>query len=78
MNKIPMRAKHTIKDLRVRNGITQSQAAELLNVSVPTLRSWEKDSSSLRYDKMLQISEIYDIPLDYIFFGQNNAFSVIS
>lgn len=76
--KIPANAKHTIKDLRVRAGITQSQAAKLLGVSEPTLRNWEKDSSGLKYEKMVRISEIYNIPLDYIFFGQDNAFCVTS
>lgn len=72
---IPMYAKHTIKDLRVRAEMSQTSAAKRLGVSEPTLRKWEGNSSVISYKDMQQIADMYHIPLDYIFFGDNNPFS---
>ncbi len=72
---IPFEIKHSVLDLRVRAGLSQAQAAARLGISEPTLRKWENDSSVLSYKDMLRISKLYGVPLDYIFFGPNNAFS---
>ena len=55
----------------------QEEAAELLDISVMTLRALERDSSKIDYSMILKIEQIYNIPQDYIFFGNNTAFSVI-
>lgn len=75
---IPFEIKHSVIDLRVRAGLSQAQAAAKLGISEPTLRKWENDSSVLSYKDMLRISKLYGVPLDYIFFGPNNAFSEIT
>ncbi|MDD7693632.1 MAG: helix-turn-helix transcriptional regulator [Lactobacillaceae bacterium] len=75
---IPFEIKHSVLDLRVRAGLSQAQAAARLGISEPTLRKWENDSSVLSYKDMLRISKLYGVPLDYIFFGPNNAFSEIT
>lgn len=75
---IPFEIKHSVLDLRVRAGLSQAQAAARLGISEPTLRKWENDSSVLSYKDMLRISKLYGVPLDYIFFGPNNAFSEIA
>ena len=75
--KIPNNLKFTLRSLRVRVGMKQEQAAELLGISVMTLRALERDSSKIDYSMILKIEEIYHIPQDYIFFGNNTAFSVI-
>lgn len=75
---IPFEIKHSVLDLRVRAGLSQAQAAAKLGISEPTLRKWENDSSVLSYKDMLRISKLYGVPLDYIFFGPNNAFSEIT
>lgn len=72
---VPQEAKHTIRDLRIRANMSQSSAAKALGISEPTLRKWENDSSSLTFRDMQRIAELYNIPLDYIFFGPDNAFS---
>ncbi len=64
---VPLNIKHSILDLRVRAGMSQSQAANKLGISEPTLRKWENDSSVLSYKDMLRISKLYGVPLDYIF-----------
>ena len=72
---IPTNVKHTLKDLRVRSGLSQQQAASMLDVTAPTLRKWENDSAGLSYRVIEKIEKIYSIPKEYIFFGTNNAFS---
>lgn len=72
--KVPVYLKHTIRDLRVRKGLSQSDAAKMMGVTEPTLRRWEKDSSGLTMQQIWKISKMYSIPQDYIFFGSNNDF----
>ncbi|WP_158592448.1 MULTISPECIES: helix-turn-helix transcriptional regulator [unclassified Lactobacillus] len=74
--KVPNNVKHTIKDLRVRAGLSQWEAAEALNISRTTLQTWEKDATKLSIRDISIIAALYKIPTDYIFFGPNNAFSV--
>ena len=75
--KIPNNLKFTLRSLRVRVGMKQEQAAELLGISVMTLRALERDSSKIDYSMILKIEEIYHIPQDYIFFFFYTTFSVI-
>lgn len=71
---VPTEAKHTIKDLRVRAGLSQSEAATKLGVTPPTLRKWENDSSVLSYRQMNEIADLYHISLEYIAFGDDEVF----
>lgn len=71
---ISTKVKHTIKDLRVRAGLSQSEAATKLGVTPPTLRKWENDSSVLSLRQMKEIANFYHIPLEYIAFGDDEVF----
>lgn len=73
--RIPIKAKHTLRDLRVRAGLNQHTAAKRLDISKPTLMRWERDSSNLRISEIDKITNVYHVPQDYIFFGNNNAFN---
>lgn len=75
--KVPYFLKFTLESLRVRKGWTQEKAANELGMGRDKLRIYEKDSSKLEYETILKIEEIYNIPQDYIFFGNSTAFSVI-
>lgn len=70
----PIYLKNTLKSLRTRIGLDQQKASELLGISQPTLRSWEKNSSQLTWDDIQKVCKVYRIPQDYIFFGTDNAF----
>lgn len=77
---IPFELKHTIRDLRTRQNLTLTEAVKgLRSVGVKTtdrtLGKWEQDSSVLTWSQMQKFAEFYKIPVDYIFFGPNNAFS---
>lgn len=75
--KIPYYLKFTLASLRIRKGWSQREAASKLGMGRDTLRSYEKDSSKLDYETIEKIEKVYNIPQDYIFFGEDTAFSVI-
>lgn len=75
MGSVPVTLKNTLRSLRAKYRYSQEDAAARFGVSVPTLRAWEVDSSNLTYREMLKAQDIYNTPIDYIFFGSELAFS---
>lgn len=71
---IPIEVKHTIKDLRVRAGLSQYEACAKLGITPPTLRKWESDSSNLSLRKLEAISNLYQIPIEYIYVGPDDYY----
>jgi transcriptional regulator with XRE-family HTH domain len=72
---VPVFMKNTLRSLRTKLGYSQKAAAKLLDISVTTLRSWERDSSKITYADIKRIENIYNISSDYIFFGKELAIS---
>lgn len=52
---------------RVNAGFTQEDVARALNVGKQTVVSWEKGNSEPKISQAKQLSELYSMPLDYIF-----------
>lgn len=52
---------------RVNANLTQEEVAKALNVGKQTIVSWEKGKSEPKMSQSRQLSELYGIPLDYIF-----------
>lgn len=75
METVPNEVKHTIRDLRVRANMTLKDACGELKITIPTLQKWEKDSSVLPLKKVQRLAALYEIPLEYIFIGPNDAFA---
>lgn len=57
---------------RVNAGLTQEAVAKALNVGKQTIVSWEKGSSEPKMSQSRQLSELYKMPLDYIFLPQKS------
>lgn len=57
---------------RVNAGLTQKDAANLMDVDRSTIRRWEKGEKIPDYDESKRLSQIYNIPLDNIFFGKKS------
>ena len=74
---IPTELKHTIKDLRVRAGLSQSKACDKLGITPPTLHKWESDSSNLSLRKLEAISNLYQIPIEYIYVGPDDHYKQV-
>ena len=62
----------SLEAARVNAGMTQDEAARELHVTKQTLVNWEKGRSEPTISQARHISELYDIPLNYIFFGQRS------
>ena len=57
---------------RVNAGLTQEEAAKALKVGKQTIVSWEKGKSEPKMSQSRQLSELYKIPLDYIFLPEES------
>ena len=55
-----------IKELREKNKLTQQQAAERLNLPLPTYRSYETGAREPGIDVLIKLSELYDVTTDYL------------
>jgi len=64
--------KITLAAARVNAGLTQEQVAKALNVGKQTVVSWEKGKTEPKVSQSRQLSELYNIPLDYIFLHEKS------
>ena len=60
----------SLESARVNAEMTQAEAAEIMNVDRSTIRRWERGEKIPNYDESRKLSEIYEIPIDNIFFGK--------
>ncbi len=56
----------TIKACRTNAELTQEELADRLNVSVTTIKNWENYSNKPSIDKVVELSRISNIPIDFI------------
>ena len=64
-----------IYDLRNRNNMSQGALADKLDVSRQTVSKWENNMCLPEAEKLLQLSEIFGVSLDYIMKGETEAHS---
>ena len=57
---------------RVNAGLTQNDVAKILKVGKQTVFSWEKGKSEPKMSQSRQLSELYKMPLDYIFLPEKS------
>lgn len=62
----------TMRQARQLAGMSQKEAAKAFGVHYQTLAKWEADSSKMRMDKIREISRIYGVEPDQIYFGGAN------
>ena len=61
-----------LKELRKEKGLTQTDLAELLEVTKSTIHNWEKDVFSIKSDRLKKLCEIFDVDVPYLL-GYNNV-----
>ena len=61
-----MKLGEKIQLLRKKRGWSQEELANVLNVSRQSVQKWETDSSTPEVDKLVQISDIFGVTLDYL------------
>lgn len=59
----------TLKAARVNAGLTQLAAADKLNVSVATLKNWERGKTFPKQPQIEALCELYGVSYDNIFFN---------
>jgi len=62
--------KISLRAARENADLTLKEAASEIGVSVATLHKWEHDSSSIKISQVNKIEEVYNYPIEYIFFGK--------
>lgn len=60
----------SLKAARVNAGLTVKEAAEGVGVHHQTLSKYEKDSSDISVSLLNDLSDLYQIPSDFIFLGK--------
>lgn len=59
-----------LQNLRKRENLSQENLAEKLNVSRQAVSKWESDSSYPEMDKLISISEIFNVDIDALIKGE--------
>ena len=55
-----------IQKLRIDNGLTQEQLAEMLSVSRQSVSKWEMDQSLPEIDRVIMMSKLFSVGTDEI------------
>lgn len=69
-----------IQNLRKIKGITQEELADEIGISRQAVSKWESEQSTPDLDKIIAMSEYFDVTTDYILKGieiQKQTFSII-
>lgn len=61
--------KITLAAARVNAGYSQKEAASRLKINERTLQNYESCANVPDWDMVHKIGELYDFPIDFIFFG---------
>lgn len=59
---------------RVNAGLSQDEAAKLLNVSKETVSNYERGKTVPDWDTVKRIEDVYNFPSDFIIFGEQLRF----
>lgn len=60
----------SLRSARVNAGLTIKGAAKIIGIHHETLSKYEKDSSNIPMSLLNKLSNLYQIPTDYIFLGE--------
>lgn len=58
---------YSLKELRARKNITQSETAKRIGVSVQTYNAWERDISKVSVGKVKALADFFGVTLGEIF-----------
>ena len=61
-----------IKYYREKNGMTQKELAEYLDVTIETIGRCERGVNGITLSMIVKLSKLFKIPSDYLLFGKNH------
>lgn len=70
-----MKLAEKIQDLRKKNGLSQEQLADQLGISRQAISKWESEQSSPDIDKIVLLSEFFQVSTDYLLKEEKDASS---
>lgn len=59
--------KNNLKGYRVRKGLSQEELADLLEVSVSTVKNWEKCPHKMTFEKLAILAKHYGVSVNDFF-----------
>ena len=68
-----MEFNNRLYQLRKRKGLSQEELASRLNVSRQTVSKWEIGDSAPDMEKLIAMSELFDVSLDYLMLGKEDS-----
>ena len=63
-----------LKELRKEKGLTQTDLAELLEVTKLTISNWENGKHEIKADKANEIANLFNVPVSYLLGYDDNDF----
>ena len=61
-----MMPKITLKAARVNAELTLDDVAEIIGKSKQSIENWENGKTPIKYSDLLKLSELYEMPIQYI------------
>ena len=68
-----MKLGNRLYELRKQKGLSQEELAGQLDVTRQTVSKWEVGDSNPDLDKLIQLGELFEMPLDELVFGRRAA-----
>ena len=65
----------TLRYLRKQKGLTQEQMAEKVKISITQYKSYELGKGYPLVEKLVVISNFFDVPVDYLLRGEDSLFN---
>lgn len=56
-----------LREMRMKRNLTQQKMADMLNVALCTYQKYEQGDRSPSYDCLINIADILDVSIDYLF-----------
>lgn len=61
-----------LKELRMKQGLSQMEVAKALKVRQSTVAMWENGTNLPRSDKLMALSKLYHCPIEALLTSKNN------
>ena len=72
-----MKTKDRIKELRIKNGMTQSELGVVLGIGQKTVSMIEQGSSNPTLQQIERLTTFFNVSADYLLFGKQDSANII-
>lgn len=68
----------TLKAARITAGYTLREVAKKVNRNFQTISKYEKNCTKIPIDLLQELTELYKVPMDFIFLGESTKKNVLN